>query len=112
MENNVCGDEKNDGDTGRIKEIKDHFLVLHTKHHLMSLIYRFIFFVLLPVVSCNQATLNDSPLSKSKIFLKIRFEPAFEEKSEAMLMDSDNLRTFQSLIKNNFRIDSKEDTFF
>lgn len=44
--------------------------------------------------------------------LEIRFHPAFEENAEVTLLKTDSAQIFKILIKNNFRVDKSEDTFW
>lgn len=61
-------------------------------------------------ISC---VLTSNPTSKKKpIQLKITFTPAFDEGSDVVLLNSDSLKTLQILIRDNFRFDEREDTFY
>jgi len=65
------------------------------------------------LVSCNQKGGEKSNISKKdSLVLEVRFHPAFEENAEATLLKTDSARIFKILIRNNFRADKSEDTFW
>ncbi len=55
---------------------------------------------------------KNSTGSKDSLTLKIEFSPAFDERSEVLLLKTDSIKFIQLLIKNNFRADKNEDTFW
>jgi hypothetical protein len=68
---------------------------------------------LLIVVSCKQNnTIKPKIFKNDSLVLKINFHPAFEENSETILWNLDSTHGIKILIKNNFRVDEKEDTFW
>jgi len=68
-----------------------------------------IYFVASLLVSCENKL---KPKKDKSATLKIQFDPAFSERAEALLLNTDSSKSIQLLIRKNFRFDENEDTFY
>ena len=81
----------------------------------MSTIRNFILIIItyFTLPSCNHKNNATTEIDKNdSLMLKVFFHPSFHENSEVLLLKSDSINIIQLLIKNNFRVDKQEDTFW
>jgi hypothetical protein len=75
--------------------------------------FQVIILSILLIASCAQDDSRKPKVAETdSLVLKVYFNPAFEENSETTLWSYDSTQGIKILIKNNVRVDEKEDTFW